>query len=499
MIPTLTLLTAVLAAPKTSYTALDNLSFRAGNLSRWEGKGFLPTTTRGAGPNLSFGVTSSDNGRRGHKALLHRTILVPPGAGALRFRAAAMRPRGVPAGDRLDVFLEAAGRRIIPKQVRTNEGFLSTSVLLPRTNGRLREYQWSLDGLAGQYVRITLVDDDDRPDCFVLCGGFRLVPQEDGNARAFTRHMVQLARDKHLAPMARYDSKHFLAISNATEDDTERRLYNCELLYDLFYDHFRRKGFAIRTPGSKLMVALFNSQEGFEAYLGSRLSSSITGLYHPQTNRLVVYDYATNRAFVESKERGGQAARGIANGLERQRIVGEFSRAAQTHRNDTNLGTIMHEAAHQLSFNSGLLNREGDVALWLAEGLACYCEPTQNGDWQGVGAANPQRATALGRVVRGGGKLIPLKDLIASDDWLRKATTVDQVLLGYAQSWALFRLLMEERPRALRQYLAVIYARRTAEHRLADFVENFGADLAKLETRYQAYVRGVVADQTRTR
>ena len=42
-------------------------------------------------------------------------------------------------------------------------------------------------------------------------------------------------------------------------------------------------------------------------------------------------------------------------------------------------------------------------------------------------------------------------------------------LLGYAQSWALFRMLMEERPKQMRAYLTLIWDRRTSEHRLTDF------------------------------
>ena len=79
---------------------------------------------------------------------------------------------------------------------------------------------------------------------------------------------------------------------------------------------------------------------------------------------------------------------------------------------------------------------------------------------------------------------------------LRQAKTVDPVVLGYSQSWALFRLLMEERPRALRRYLELVYARRTPEHRLADFVEAFG-DLAALERRYQEYLRELVRQQVK--
>src|SRR5262249_50075338 len=141
---------------------------------------------------------------------------------------------------------------------------------------------------------------------------------------------------------------------------------------------------------------------------------------------------------------------------------------------------------------------EGDVAAWLAEGLACYCEATDNGAWQGIGEANPHRAASLAGPARGQGSFIPLKDLIGSDDWLRKAGRGDQILLGYAQSWALFQMLIEERPKALRRYLELIADRRTPDSRLADFVQTFG-DLTELEKSYQAYLREVVRQQVNRR
>ena len=235
------------------------------------------------------------------------------------------------------------------------------------------------------------------------------------------------------------------------------------------------------------MVAVFDSQAGFEAYLGRGMSSAILGIYHTPSNRLVVYDYARNRAFQERKRRGEEIARGMPTAVAQQYVQGAVSRQNRDYRADTNIGTMMHEVAHQLSFNGGLLNRHGDVAAWLAEGLARYCEPTVHGGWQGIGEPNPRRAGVLARAR---GSYIPLRALVSSDDWLRKAKTVDQVVLGYSQSWALFRLLMEERPRALRRYLALVYPRRTPDHRLADFVEAFG-DLTALEKRYQEYLREV--------
>jgi hypothetical protein len=486
-------LALALTATLPAQTAPD-LAFRGGRLTGWEGSGFYVTTATGQGPSLACGVCSSDRGRTGHTAILHRTFLVPPGVGAIRFTAAAVRAPGCKPGPTLDVVLEAAGRQFLPKQVLTAAGPKPAPTLLPFEHGRPREYLWSVSAYAGQAVRIAIVDEDDRPGCFVFCSGFHLVSAEEFEGREFARHVVRLEREHHLAPMARFETRHFLAMSNAEDAFTEHRLYNCETIYELFFDHFRRKGFAVREPGNKLMVAIFDSQTGFEAYLGGPTSLAITGVYHRPSNRLVVYDFGQNRAFLAQKERGERTLRQAPSGVERQRVLTSFSRQAQDWRTDVNIGTIVHEVAHQLSFNGGLLNREGDVALWLAEGLACYCEATDNGAWQGIGEANPHRASILAGPARGQGSFIPLKELIGSDDWLRKAGRVDQILLGYAQSWALFQMLIEERPKALRRYLELIGDRQTPDYRLTDFVQAFG-DLTELEKSYQAYLREVVRQQ----
>ena len=82
--------------------------------------------------------------------------------------------------------------------------------------------------------------------------------------------------------------------------------------------------------------------------------------------------------------------------------------------------------------------------------------------------------------------------MIESDQWLYGPGGGQRAILGYAQGWALFRMLMEEQPRALGHYFELIASRKTPEHRLADFAEVFGADLVKLERRHLAYIRRLV-------
>jgi len=487
------------AALPAAPAGLANLDFRTGTLSQWEGSGFTIAPASGRGPSLAAAVCSSDRGPSGRKALLHRTVVVPRGVGAIRFQAAVVRRSGLEPAGALDVVLEASGRRLIPRQIRTTSGWTPSAALLPPARGRLRDYLFPVADLVGQNVRLALIDNDDRPGCHLLCSGFQFIPWEELQGREFAQDMLQLGRKHNLPPMVRLDSKHFMAISNAADEETEHRLYNCETIHALFYEHFRGKGFSVREPGVRMMVAVFDSQAGFEAYLGQAMPVAVTGLYHKPSNRLVVYDYGQNRAFLAAKAQGDKITKQMPYTLARQSVVADFSRQARDRRSDVNVGTIMHEVAHQLSFNGGMLNREGDVPVWLAEGLACYCEATEAGNWQGIGKPNAQRTQALAAQLRAKAGFLPLRALLASDDWLRRATSTPQVILGYAQSWALFRMLIEEHPRALRQYLALIYPRQTPDHRLTDFAQVFGADLAGFEKRYQAYLENLVKVEGRPR
>src|SRR5262249_5152126 len=243
--------------------------------------------------------------------------------------------------------------------------------------------------------------------------------------------------------------------------------------YRVFQDYFRRKGFSLREPQAKLMVAMFDSPAGFNAYLGRNESSVVIGMYHPSTNRLVVYDYGQNVLHQSYKIQAEQQAKQIPWYLDRQRSLETAQRRANDYRSDINITLIVHEVTHHLAFNCGMLNREGDVPFWLAEGMACYCEATENGSWQGIGEMNPQRANFLATLLANKGRLIPLTELLTRDDWMPSVRDSQTTLLVYAQSWALFRMLMEEQPQGMKAYLKTVYARQIRDRRLADFEQAF--------------------------
>ena len=81
------------------------------------------------------------------------------------------------------------------------------------------------------------------------------------------------------------------------------QLEHSELMYQQFVNHFRVKGFRLREPATRLMVAVFSSHDGLEAYVGQPTPALMTGIYHPLSNRLVVYDFGRNRALVAAQHR----------------------------------------------------------------------------------------------------------------------------------------------------------------------------------------------------
>lgn len=467
-----------------------NLDLHTATLKGWEGDGFYLTTADPRGPSRNLGVCSSDGGNPRRTGQLRYVFIVPPNAGLLRCTAYAARKEGTSSDGRLEILVAGAENTPLPKRVRTDQGWVPGSTLLPKWQGKAREYAWNLAPHVGQTLQVVLTDTDDRPGCHLFASGFRFAAEEDFESQEFVRHMQILRRDHQLAPLSRFDSKRFTALSNAGEAYTVQRLRNCELIYDLFFNHFKAKGFSLRPPPGRLMLAVFDSPKGFEAYLGQKMPADITGIYHPGTNRLVIYDLASNTHLLARRDKALEGKR-FSSDRQRQLFLDALDRWAKDTSRDLNTTTIMHEAAHQLSFNCGLLNRNGHVPAWLAEGLACYCEPTDQGDWQGLGKPNLQRIDDLRNQLnqlKGRGKLIPLETLLRSDDW---RLNDNAALLGYAQGWALFHLLMTDYRSELRTYLQLLESRRTPDHRLADFGEVFG-DLRAFDLRYQGYIRELV-------
>lgn len=488
MLTTATLLCwGLLAAP--------DLSFSRGELAGWEGQGFRPTSMTG-GPSLHWGVQSSDGEVPGRTALLYRAVEIPADAEAIVFQAGILRPDHLADAGKIDVLLELPGGKYERRQ---------GPAALPRwKTGQTPTIRFDVSRHTGKTVRLLLIDQDDRPGCSLVCSGFRTLRRsadappvaQEARPTLEERQLIQevqtLAREKNLSALTCLESKHFLIVGNAGDELLELLLFQAEAFYPEFLAHFRQKGFAVQPPASRLHLLAFDSQAGFEAYLNQKMPDSVTGLYVPRSNRLVVYDFARNRTFTSERDRIETALQNRQrqqHSLEHSRQLGQFRRDASEFRATINTSTILHELTHQLAFNCGLLNRQGDTPAWLVEGMAVYFEATINGNWQGPGEANRSRAITLAQGIEAR-QLLTLRELVTTDDWLTRGKQ-ETIWLGYSQGWVLFRLLMREHPRALRRYLELIQGRRTPDHRWTDFAECFGPDVAPLERAYREYLKEV--------
>lgn len=470
-----------------------NLDFSHGTLKGWEGGGFYITAGNPRGPGPACGACSSDAGSPDRRGMIRFVFMVPAGVSQLTFQAFASTPLRIEPDHRLDVVLAGEDKVPVPRQVRTSSGTWTPAPrILSRWQGKPRDYAWDVSHLQGHRVQVVLLDQDDRPGCHLYATGFRFLKATAFQDEEFFRYMVELEGKHGLAPVSRYDSKRFTAISNASEKFSMQSVRFCEVMYDLFYHHFQKKGFRLRHPGQTLMLAVFDGPDGFDAYLKTKMPAGVTGIYHQGTNRLVIYDLRENRALVKGRDEALKKAKwGRKIDKDKGKVVDSVYKHFDEIAKDLNVSTTMHEAAHQLSFNCGLLNRDGDVAAWLAEGLACYCEATDSGDWQAIGSFNPARVNDLRQPVAGRRPWIPLSKLIEADGWLDGG----QVLQGYAQSWALFHMLMHEQTPALRNYLSAVYPRQAPEYRLEDFRNAFG-EIEAFEKRYVAYMKKLVESRS---
>jgi len=260
-----------------------------------------------------------------------------------------------------------------------------------------------------------------------------------------------------------------------------------ERTYDHFFEQFRKAGFDPKPPGEKLICVLLDTQEDFERYRervrdtagqpplaedpaaapgpGGRPSRVGKGSYSSRTNRIQMCD---SRSLPRNP-----------------------NRPADPDRTEwANVVRIAHEAAHQLSFNTGILKQRWGYPLWLGEGLACNFEFTDPAKPFGPLTDNlSPRAAGLARLLADG-KILPLRRLITMSP--QESHQAENSGLVYVQGWALFRFLMAERPAQFKAYVAALTDRprppRNGGEALAAFEGALGP-VEDLEKDWQQFLK----------
>ena len=311
------------------------------------------------------------------------------------------------------------------------------------------------------------------PVLAVASGGRSVVlaAQNQGNGVTPDPHLdesdLKAAREKlvqaGIGPLSTLRSAHYQAIGDAPEGFMRLTLGDCEQLALDYFKHFRDRGFELHQPDRRLTVVIFRDNRSFGKYFpvpatGKAVPRGATvqrvGNYSRMTNMLYVFDW---------------------------RMVPMEPRSS--HRNSE---TLAHEGVHQLTYNTGLLNREGDAPLCIVEGMGMYGESRQVQGPSDLGRNNLRRLEDLARTQRMI-SWIPVRDLLG-DDTILQAGQALRVLLAYAQSWLLVHFLMKEpeQLRRFRDYIKLIQSRTKADHRLDDAQAHLG-DLDVLDRDLRRY------------
>lgn len=229
-----------------------------------------------------------------------------------------------------------------------------------------------------------------------------------------------------------------------------------ERIYRQFHTYFVTRGFRMTEPEFPMIAVVLPDQQAFTNYCvgeGARPQPGLVGFYLPSSNRVALYDRATSV-------------------------------------NGTTLdvdGTVIHEATHQVAFNTGVHSRIGQSPQWLVEGLATLFEADGIRKRE-VGAkvsdrVNPERLEWFQEYRRTRRPPRSLEQFLREDGLFKKSA-----LDAYSQAWSLTFYLAESRPAEFAKYLRTVASRDPlekydAEARINDFRDAFGQDLDLLETR----------------
>jgi hypothetical protein len=244
---------------------------------------------------------------------------------------------------------------------------------------------------------------------------------------------------------------------------------------------------------------------------------TLRGYYHPITNRVALYEGEPPNPQVSQRPTLQLLPQDSGLGTQDSFL---FTQASPSHpfhvkRNPrptqvptgeppwANLGaattgdlksTLVHEAIHQLAFNTGLHSRVGDVPRWVPEGLAMLLEgEAQLRDVRGNNACdrvNLERYVTF-QQIKGRRSKDPLAQLVSADEAFRV-----NPLGSYAETWALTFFLTETRSSRYADYLNRL-ARRdhlsaySSADRLKDFRDAFGSDVRLLDSQLVDFIDGL--------
>ena len=316
---------------------------------------------------------------------------------------------------------------------------------------------------------------------FVLVVVFALVfqwnngfaaPNKHSNLGSTSQDTVAAIPAKLGPSFSTFTTDSFCIVHDTDNIEAQKIAQLLELTYKQFQAAFKNQGFNLQNPDDKLMWVCFSDSDRFSNYAleadGMDLSW-LSGYYSAKTNIVAIIKPHKMPDGQKTGQEGTDADGSILA------ITSVPGRHADTVK-------IMHEAAHQFAFNTGLQKRRVMYPLWLSEGLAASFEGGQ------TSGSNDERGRRLAKMYHQG-KLVPLDEFVT----MTRLPT-DPVIHKdiYAQAWGLFNFLSKNRTGNLKNYLADIYKLepgwRSAQTLHCEFVSAFGS-IDELDCSWQQFLR----------
>ena len=272
-----------------------------------------------------------------------------------------------------------------------------------------------------------------------------------------------------------HQTDHYVICSNSAEEYSAFVGKLLEKVFDQYFQFMEEQEIAVRQPAAKLPVIILQSEAEFKEFAAAQHPETsfedTPGYYSLRDNQMLLIDLTRDRSL--------RSATAIRKLLSDQPLQ---------------VATMVHEAVHQLSFNTGLQVRMADNPVWLSEGLALYFEPIAPRSanlWTRPGLVSGRHHPVFVRHSENGATEISIRDLLADDKAFLNA---DSMATAYAESWGLTSYLFRQQKDGMRKYLTNISRRKplqkvSPEERVAEFEDAFGKSSDEIERETVSFVR----------
>ena len=264
----------------------------------------------------------------------------------------------------------------------------------------------------------------------------------------------------------------YLVLSDASPRWTRNRLALLDRTRHQFFRFTDQIVYPALPPRARLVCVLFAEHDDYRRFAAEydRMNAPWAGGYFSLlSNHIVLYDDRTgpdyvlalaqldeaerkrdeysesaSRAHAAGREADAETYENAADDIDRQ--IREARTTLETNVDAVSTAKVVHEAAHQLAFNTGVQPTDRESPFWLTEGLASAFETADAGSSFGPRFENAGKLAKLRELIARGG-LPDLPRLVA------RTEPADDPEHDYTAAWALFTEIARHKPESLRDYL----------------------------------------------